>query len=114
MKECREYFYDNKFTEKLDDQKHLIGFENGIYDLNKSVFRGGLPSDYVSLSTQITLPIPKSMIPISIEDILEIVKEIDNYDELNEGLNDFLKKVFPNDGVREYTMRFFQAVYLEK
>ena len=109
MKECREYFYDNKFTEKLDDQKHLIGFENGIYDLNKSVFRGGLPSDYVSLSTQITLPIPKSMIPISIEDILEIVKEIDNYDELNEGLNDFLKKVFPNDGVREYTMRFLSS-----
>ncbi len=109
MKECREYFYDNKFTEKLDDQKHLLGFENGIYDLNKSVFRGGLPSDYVSLSTKITLPIPKSMIPISIEDILEIVKEIDNYDELNEGLNDFLKKVFPNDGVREYTMRFLSS-----
>ena len=38
MKECREYFYDNKFTEKLDDQKHLIGFENGIYDLNKKYF----------------------------------------------------------------------------
>ena len=32
--------------------------------LIKSIFRGGLPSDYVSLSTQITLPIPKSMIPI--------------------------------------------------
>ena len=30
MKECREYFYDNKFIDKLDDQKHLIGFENGF------------------------------------------------------------------------------------
>ena len=109
MKECREYFYDNKFVEKLDDQKNLLGFENGVYDLNKSIFRGGLPSDYVSLSTQITLPIPKSMIPISIEDILDIVKEIENYDELNEGLNDFLEKVFPNDAVREYTMRFLSS-----
>ena len=109
MKECREYFYDNKFCEKLDDQKHLIGFENGIYDLNKSVFRGGLPSDYVSLSTQLNLPVPKSMIPIGIDDILEIVKEVENYDELNDGLNDFLEKVFPTDGVREYTMRFLSS-----
>ena len=37
MKECKEYFYDNKFCEKLDDQKHLIGFENGIYDLYPSL-----------------------------------------------------------------------------
>ena len=109
MKECKEYFYDKNFVEKLDDQKHLIGFENGIYDLNKGVFRGGLPSDYISLSTQLNLPVPKSMIPIGIEDILEIVKEVENYDELNEGLNDFLEKVFPTDGVREYTLRFLSS-----
>jgi hypothetical protein len=78
MKECREYFYDNKFCEKLDDQNHLLGFENGIYDLNKSIFRGGLPSDYISLSTQLSLPVPKSMIPIGINDILDIVKEIED------------------------------------
>lgn len=109
MKECREYFYDNKFTEKLDDQKHLLGFENGVYDLNKSVFRGGLPSDYVSLSTQLTLPIPKCMIPVKIDEILEIIKEIDHYEELMFGLNDFLKKVFPNPDVREYTLRFLSS-----
>ena len=109
MKECREYFYDNKFTEKLDDKKHLIGFENGVYDLNKSVFRGGLPSDYVSLSTQLTLPIPKCMIPVKIDEILEIIKEIDHYEELMFGLNDFLKKVFPNPDVREYTLRFLSS-----
>jgi P4 family phage/plasmid primase-like protien len=109
MKECKEYFYDNKFCEKLDDQKHLIGFENGIYDLNKGVFRGGLPSDYVSLSTQLSLPVPKTMIPIEIEDILELVKELENYDELNDGLNDFLEKVFPNPDVREYTLRFLSS-----
>lgn len=109
MKECREYFYDNKFCEKLDDQKHLVGFENGIYDLNKGVFRGGLPSDYVSLTTEVTLPVPKAMIPIGIDDIMEVSKEIENYDELNDGLNDFLEKVFPNPDVREYTLRFLSS-----
>ena len=43
MKECKELFYDEKFKEKLDDQRNLVGFENGIYDLNKGIFRGGLP-----------------------------------------------------------------------
>jgi P4 family phage/plasmid primase-like protien len=109
MKECKEYFYDNKFCDKLDDQKHLIGFENGVYDLNKGVFRGGLPSDFVSLSTQLNLPVHKSMVPIGIDDILEVVKEIENYEELNDGLNDFMEKVFPNPDVREYTMRFLSS-----
>ena len=77
--------------------------------MTKSVFRGGLPSDYISLSTQLNLPVHKSMIPIGIDDILEIVKEVENYDELNEGLNDFLEKVFPTDGVREYTLRFLSS-----
>ncbi|MBD23925.1 MAG: hypothetical protein CMG46_02825 [Candidatus Marinimicrobia bacterium] len=109
MKECKEYFYDKEFVEKLDDQKHLVGFENGIYDLNKSVFRGGLPSDYVSLTTEITLPIPKAMMPMKIDDIIDISKEMENYDELNDGLNDFLEKVFPNSKVREYTLRFLSS-----
>ena len=109
MKECKEYFYDNKFIDKLDDQKNLIGFENGIYDLNKGIFRGGLPSDYISLSTQLSLPIPKTMLPLGIDDILEVVKEVECYNELNDGLNDFLEKVFPNPDVREYTIRFLSS-----
>ena len=109
MKECKEYFYDKEFVEKLDDKKSLVGFDNGVYDLNKGVFRGGLPSDYVSLSTEITLPIPKSMMPIGIDEIIDISKEIADYDDLNEGLNDFLEKVFPNPDVREYTLRFLSS-----
>uniref|UniRef100_A0A6C0L1X1 SF3 helicase domain-containing protein n=1 Tax=viral metagenome TaxID=1070528 RepID=A0A6C0L1X1_9ZZZZ len=109
MKECKEFFYDKKFSEKLNDQKNLIGFENGVYDLNKSVFRGGLPSDYVSLSTGLSLPVVKSDLPIDIQSIIEISKELANYDELNEGLNDFLEKVFPVKDVLEYTLRFLSS-----
>ena len=94
MKECKEYFYDKEFNEKLNDQKHLIGFENGIYDLNNSIFRGGLPSDYISLSTGITLPVVASDLPINIDDLIEESKCIDDYDVLNYALDDFLEKVF--------------------
>ena len=109
MKECKEYFYDKDFIEKLNDQKHLIGFENGVYDLNKSIFRAGIPSDYISLSTGIVLPVVNIDMPVGIDELIDLSKGIDNYEELNNALNDFLKKVFPIDSVREYTLRFLSS-----
>lgn len=44
-------FYNEKFYKIIDQDKDLIGFENGIYDLQLMEFRTGSSSDYVSLST---------------------------------------------------------------
>jgi len=53
MEEARNLFYDKDFIEKLDDtNKNLIGFENGVYDLDKDQFRPGKPDDFISLSTK--------------------------------------------------------------
>tara|TARA_B100000214_G_scaffold375465_1_gene361949 strand:+ start:5975 stop:8710 length:2736 start_codon:yes stop_codon:yes gene_type:complete len=109
MKECKDYFYDKDFQEKLNEKKNLLGFENGIYDLNDSIFRGGLPSDYVSLSTGIKFPIAPSDRPLEFSSLMDHVRGLDDYEELNEGLEDFLSKVFPIEEVREYTMRFLSS-----
>lgn len=61
MQEAIELFYDkeskakNRFLSKLDDREctHLIGFDNGVYDLRKDDFRAGRPEDYISMSTNI-------------------------------------------------------------
>lgn len=53
IKECREMFYIEKFEEKLDSKSHLIGFLNGVYDLEEMEFREGRPDDFISLSTNI-------------------------------------------------------------
>ena len=50
MTEARELFYDSTFRRKLGNNKKLIAFNNGIYDLKEKKFREGLPSDYMYLS----------------------------------------------------------------
>lgn len=44
-------FYNENFYKIIDQDKDLIGFENGIFDLKLMEFRHGSSSDYVSLST---------------------------------------------------------------
>lgn len=51
MKECKCLFTDEKFEDVLDSHAHLIGFENGVYDLRMHEFRDGLPDDYISFTT---------------------------------------------------------------
>jgi phage/plasmid-associated DNA primase len=42
--------YNPRFMDLLDNNKNLIGFENGVYDLVQSRFRHGQSDDYVSKS----------------------------------------------------------------
>lgn len=39
------------FQTRLDSYKHLLGFENGVYDLRERVFRDALPDDLITKST---------------------------------------------------------------
>jgi hypothetical protein len=42
--------YNRNFTKKLDSNNHLIGFNNGVFDLEIFQFRDGKPDDYITLS----------------------------------------------------------------
>ena len=45
---CRHKFYDKNAQEKFDLNPMLIGFDNGVFDLNEGKFRDGTPDDLIS------------------------------------------------------------------
>lgn len=80
-------FYNSNFYKIIDQDRDLIGFENGIYDLQKMEFRKGDPSDYVSISTG-----------------YEFVKYTKNDKEYKD-LFELLCKILPHEDVREFTLK---------
>lgn len=51
MRECRELFYDRDFEKKLDQNRYLLCFKNGVMDFKEGRFRKGYPEDYLSKCT---------------------------------------------------------------
>jgi hypothetical protein len=50
VREMREYMLDLQFVGKLDSLPHLIGFDNGVWDLDAGVFREATPEDLICKS----------------------------------------------------------------
>lgn len=80
-------FYNSNFYKIIDQNKDLIGFENGVYDLTTMDFRKGTSSDYVSLSAG-----------------YEFVQCSSNSKEYID-LMDLIKKILPNNEVRHFTLK---------
>jgi len=84
MREAADLFYRDKFEGRLDGDPDLIGFENGVYDLARAVFRDGRPEDMISMSTGHDY--------VEVDETAPEVAEIDA----------FFATVFPSPGLREY------------
>lgn len=85
MRESSEIFYDADFDRKIDTNKYLLCFENGVIDFKTKTFREGTPEDYISITTKI------NYIPIDEVD-KSIVSEIDQ----------FMEQLFPVEDLRNY------------
>nr|QBK88651.1 MAG: D5-like helicase-primase [Mimivirus LCMiAC01] len=86
MTECEDLFYDRKFEERLNSKKHLLGFDNGVYDLENMFFRPGTPDDYISMSTGY------------------YYREYSMEDEAVKGVINFFKQVQIESVMREYIL----------
>ncbi len=86
MTECRRLFYAEKFDEKLDSRCNLIGFENGVYDLEQKEFREGRPEDFISFTTGCNYVTYEPENPFSRQ------------------INNFLSQILTKEHVREYVL----------
>lgn len=84
MRECMEVFYDDTFEKKLNSNKYLIAFKNGVYDLKQFVFRNGKPEDYISLQLGVEY------------------EEFNEYDDEVSEVHDYLDKIFPDKSLKKY------------
>ncbi len=91
MKECRELFFDEEFGKKVDANKDLIAFNNGVLDMTTEnfVFRDGKPEDYISFSTGIDFDPNRKYYDYPAWPEVEL----------------FISKVLPDKDVRDYFMK---------
>ena len=89
MKESREFFFNEDFVKKLDSNKDLVAFNNGILDLTTFQFRDGKPEDFISFSTGIDY---------------DTEKQFYEYEEWPR-VEAFINQVLPDPEVRNYFMK---------
>jgi P4 family phage/plasmid primase-like protien len=86
--ECAILFYDRDFFNKLDEKRNLLGFENGILDLDTLKFRDGYPEDYLTFTTKI------NYFPYNPED--EKIKQVEQ----------FFRDIIPDEHTMTYVLKF--------
>jgi P4 family phage/plasmid primase-like protien len=94
MKECQEIFYCRDFEQKLNTNPYLIGFQNGVYDLESNQFRCGLPTDYISIQMAIRY------------------QEFSESDHRVQDVRAFLEKVFPDHALRRYFLDIMSETFV--
>lgn len=102
MKEAAEIFYqsDQDFINNLDQKRHLLCCENGVWDFEAKEFRDGRPDDYVTLTTGIKYA------PFNENKASD--KEIRNE------IDDFMKKLFPVNDLRRYIWEHLASTLIGK
>tara|TARA_B110000881_G_scaffold32572_1_gene24968 strand:+ start:135 stop:2921 length:2787 start_codon:yes stop_codon:yes gene_type:complete len=88
MKECMEVFHDyaKEFCDKLDSNIDIIGFKNGVYELDSGIFRNGRSEDYLTMSTKI--------------DYIEYTED----DPIVKEVYKFFSEIYTNNNVRDYVL----------
>jgi P4 family phage/plasmid primase-like protien len=94
MSESRILAYNDKFLERLDENRYLIGFNNGAYDLENCFFRDGCPDDYIRLNTGIDY------------------YEYDEEDEHIINVTKFIQKIHPDKAMCKYILLLLSS-YLQ-
>ena len=93
VNECKEIFYDENFKDDLDTNIYLLGFENGVYDLKKNIFRSASPGDKISFSTG-----------------YDYTTKVD--EEVQKQIMTTLEKIQPNKKILDFVLTYFASTLI--
>ena len=93
MKMARLLFLDEDFATKVDENKNLIAFNNGVFDTLNLEFRDGKPEDYISFSTKLDYDASKPY----------------HMHECWGELNKFIHDVLPDRDIRGYFLAYLST-----
>jgi P4 family phage/plasmid primase-like protien len=86
IEELTALYNDKRFIEKMDENRDLVCFNNGVYDLKNMLFRHGIPDDCISMCTGTDY------------------KPFDPNEEYTKKVLDFFTQIHPEEDVREYVL----------
>jgi P4 family phage/plasmid primase-like protien len=95
LSECEIVMRDTTFPLKLDSNRHLLAFINGVVDLNSKSFRSIQPDDFISRYCEYDY--------IS---WVDLHKRSSMQSDI-QWMFDFFTKIFPNDEVRNWKLQQF-------
>ena len=84
--ECKSMFFDPTFSSRVNENKYVLVFNNGVYDFKEHQFRDGLPEDVMSFTTGINY--------IKYDENNQSIKEIGAY----------FNSIMPNDDMKKYVL----------
>jgi len=92
LKACSYNFFNEDFIKNLDTNQMLLGFDNGVYDLETLTFRDGRPDDYISKT-------------VGYDYNEELTKDCE---EVQLVLNT-ISQILPQEDIRDYMMKVFAS-----
>lgn len=96
MSQAELLFLDREFEEKCDENRYLLGFDNGVFDFKERRFREGRPDDYITFTTK--------------HDYIQLEpqKNAGHAKAINE-LNTFMEQVYPDPELRKFMWEHFAS-----
>ncbi len=95
MLEASDLFRDADFLNRLNKNRWLIAFNNGVYDLKNHIFRDGEATDYISLKMSVNY------------------REDFSYESAPVQMaKRFFEQIFPDENVREYFLAIQSEIFV--
>jgi hypothetical protein len=102
FREAAEIFFDEEFVKKMDENRYLMCFSNGVVDIKNKIFRDGYPQDYITKTTGISYkPFDSVSDAVIAAQIMTFMGQLFPDEDLNRYMWDHLASVLIGENINQ-------------